>query len=380
QLYERDHAFLQFAFCETHDILERDGVLDIEFAGDDAAQVGEMSAATHFLAEIVREAADISALRAGDAEMPDRFVVFGKAEIVNVDEPWFALHFHALAREFVKRHTAFLHGRNHGRHLHLIADERGGQFVQFVQRGGRDGQGGDELAVRVVTIRGFTELDGALIHLVRGHQLFGKFCAAPEHEHKQPGGIRVQRAAMADLLNAELPADRVHHVVRRRADRFVDQQRAVQGFKLMHIKLLTSNGYRWKSRVDNNPPLNLPGRIQGFFDSGNDAPLDRERPARDARARGGSMAATAELGGDFVHVYFFALGTQADAGQIGSELFKDAGDDHGRDGADVINEAFRIIGGRAGANKIIFSQPEVGDLVVVGQLEMVINMLQQPDS
>ena len=60
-------------FCKSPDgkfkgVFERDGVLDIEFAGNDAAQGGEVGAGAEFLAQLVGQGADVGALGAGDAE------------------------------------------------------------------------------------------------------------------------------------------------------------------------------------------------------------------------------------------------------------------------------------------------------------------------
>ena len=65
----------------------------------------------------------------------------------------------------------------------------------------------------------------------------------PEHDDEQAGGIRVERAAMADLLDAELAADGVHHVVRRRAGGLINQDGAIERGEFLHHALLISFGY-----------------------------------------------------------------------------------------------------------------------------------------
>ena len=72
-----------------------------------------------------------------------------------------------------------------------------------VQRQRRDGQGSGEFAVGIVAVRGFAELDRAFVNLVVAHQFFGEFRAASEHDDEQAGGVGIERAAVADFLDAE---------------------------------------------------------------------------------------------------------------------------------------------------------------------------------
>ena len=81
---------------------------------------------------------------------------------------------------------------------------------------------------------------------------------------------------------------------------------------------------------------------------------------------------------DFAHVHLPAFGAQADARQFRFQLLKHARDHHRLNGADVVNQTFRVVALRAGAGEIFFLQPEPGDAVVVRQPEFAVNMLQQP--
>src|SRR5206468_240666 len=110
------------------------------------------------------------------------------------------------------------------------------------------------------------------------------------------------------------------------------------------------------------------------FDRSEHLALDDKGFAGNASACGGRVAATAELGGDFVDVYPFAFRTEADAGDPGLDLLEDTGDDDRSDGADMIDQTFGIgtLGARAG--EVGFPEPEIGDLVLVRQAEMTINM------
>ena len=82
----------------------------------------------------MRDAADISAFGAGNTKPAEWFVIISKTEVVNVYQARFPFDFNAFARQFVQRHALLLYGRNHRRHLHLVAHERRGGFVQLVER------------------------------------------------------------------------------------------------------------------------------------------------------------------------------------------------------------------------------------------------------
>ena len=89
------------------------------------------------------------------------------------------------------------------------------------------------------------------------------------------------------------------------------------------------------------------------------------------------MAATAEDGGDFIYIHFIAFRTQADAREFRFQFLKNASHDHRCDGANMINQSFGIIRVCAGAEKVGFLEPEIGDLIVVGQPEVIIDVLQE---
>jgi len=89
------------------------------------------------------------------------------------------------------------------------------------------------------------------------------------------------------------------------------------------------------------------------------------------------VAAAAELRGDFVHVHLFAFGAEADASQFGLQFLEDASNHDRRDGADMVDESFRIAAVSASAGEVGFLQPEIGDLVLVRQMEVAVNMAQQ---
>jgi len=116
---------------------------------------------------------------------------------------------------------------------------------------------------------------------------------------------------------------------------------------------------------------------EGFADGGDDAALNGEGPAGDARPGGGAVAAAAELGGDVVDVHVVRFGTQADAGQSRFDFFKDAGDHDRFKGAQVINQPLGVVAVGAGARKIAVLEPKVGDLIVAREMEMIVEMFEE---
>src|SRR5439155_20543615 len=53
----------------------------------------------------------------------------------------------------------------------------------------------------------------------------------------QAGRVRVERAAMANFLDAEVPADGIDHVMRGWPCRFVDDERAIQRREVLHASV-----------------------------------------------------------------------------------------------------------------------------------------------
>src|SRR5665213_4342114 len=120
--------------------------------------------------------------------------------------------------------------------------------------------------------------------------------------------------------------------------------------------------------------------IKGFFNRAEDAALHSEGLAGDARAGRRRVAAALELRGDFVDVDLGRFRPQTDANQARLNFLKNAGDDHRLDGADVVDQTFGVAAIRAGAREIFFLEPEVGDLVAMGQVKLIVNVLEQTDA
>src|SRR3989454_9244623 len=95
QFQERNYALFELGPREGQDVVQRQGIRHGEPAGGDAAQRGQVGAATEFLPEIMRERADVGAFGACDAELAEGILVAGEPKAVDVNEPFLTLDFNA---------------------------------------------------------------------------------------------------------------------------------------------------------------------------------------------------------------------------------------------------------------------------------------------
>ena len=79
QFQKRNHLLLQFRRREFEHGVERRGIGHVKFAGNAAAERSQVRAAAEFLAEFMRDAADVSAFGAGDFKLAERRLVIRKA-------------------------------------------------------------------------------------------------------------------------------------------------------------------------------------------------------------------------------------------------------------------------------------------------------------
>src|ERR1019366_6662400 len=86
QLQKWNHPFLQFRRRQIQNRVQRRRIRHVKLAGNAAPQRRQMRAAAEFLAEIVRDAANISALGAGDFDLAERQLIICESKIINVDE------------------------------------------------------------------------------------------------------------------------------------------------------------------------------------------------------------------------------------------------------------------------------------------------------
>ena len=141
---------------------------------------------------------------------------------VDPDLAGFAFDDLAFAGEFVERHAVLLDGGNHRRHLSEFAGEGIESLVDFRQGKRGHGFAFEHFALPVLGAGGRPERDGADVFLVLAHQQILDLGGAPDDQHEQAGGHRIERAAVADFLGVQRPAGDGHHVVRRHVGRLVN--------------------------------------------------------------------------------------------------------------------------------------------------------------
>ncbi len=120
--------------------------------------------------------------------------------------------------------------------------------------------------------------------------------------------------------------------------------------------------------------------LEGALDCVEDGLLGGFGGSCDSCTGGCAVSTAAELAGDLVDVEAGVLGTEADAGEVTSGFFEEAGDDDGLDTTEVIDEAFAIVGGCACAGVIGLAEVEAGGLVFVVKLEAFIDFAEEFDA
>ena len=168
--------------------------------------------------------ADVKPLATDDAKIDFRQADRLDFVRVNMDEPRFALDHFSLAGQLVERDAVLLDRAHHRRHLVKIAVELRERGVDLFAGQLRDRPGFGHHAVGILAAGGFPELEGSRVFLVLAHQQVLDLGAPADRDEKQPGGQRIERAAMADLLRVEgAPRDR-DDVVRCHPGRLVHHQ------------------------------------------------------------------------------------------------------------------------------------------------------------
>src|ERR1039458_4532988 len=109
QLQEGHHALLQPVRRHLKPFCRGGAVGHIELAGVPPPQRRQVRPAAELLSQLVRDAADVGPLRAGEAEMAQRLLIVAELEVVHMHQARLPRHLDALARQFVKRHAVYLH-------------------------------------------------------------------------------------------------------------------------------------------------------------------------------------------------------------------------------------------------------------------------------
>src|SRR5438477_10909559 len=121
-------------------------------------------------------------------------------------------------------------------------------------------------------------------------------------------------------------------------------------------------------------------RVECLLDRGDNPSLHGHGSAGNASAGGGRMAATPKLRGDFVHVHCSAFRAEADPRQFRFQFLEDTSHHYRRDGADVIDEALGVAALGACASEVGLFEPEIGDLIVVSEAEVPVNVPEETRS
>ena len=128
---------------------------------------------------------------------------------IDVDEPGLAHDFFSLAGQLVERNAVFLDRAHHRRHLVEIAVKLRERGIDLFAGQLRNRPGLGHGTIGILAVRDFSEFERPHVFLVLAHQLVLDLGAAADRDQEQPGGQRIQRAAMADLLRVEgAPRDR----------------------------------------------------------------------------------------------------------------------------------------------------------------------------
>ena len=222
------------------------GVLDVELPGAEAAQRREMAAATELLADVVAEGAHVGALRAGNGEPGVRDAEFVDPHRIDVHEARVAGDLLALAGHLVKGDAADLDRGNHRRDLEDVAGEIGTDdgFERLARDAGRIGAAG-ALALGVLRVGAGAEAEHALVDLVAAHHGLRSERGLADEDREKAGRLRIERAAVADLLELEHAADGHHDVARRDAGRLVHEKDPVgigEGIDVEAHRLLLFRG------------------------------------------------------------------------------------------------------------------------------------------
>ena len=116
------------------------------------------------------------------------------------------------------------------------------------------------------------------------------------------------------------------------------------------------------------------GAVQGMLEGSDYLALDRHSFTGDPRTGSCAMPAAAEACGHFVNVYFRTLRAEANASEFRLNFLKDTGNHNRGDGADMIDQALGVAAFSAGPSEISFFEPEIGDLVVVSESKMIVDV------
>lgn len=187
-----------------------------------------MATATEEGAEVVAVGPNIETFCAVDSEADRGNGDFENLELIDANAPWGAIDRLSFAGQFVKGHTIFLDGRNHGRNLVELAREllEGSFDGGLIERGDRAGF--ENFPCGVLGVSGFSELEGSFVLLVFSHQEILNAGGPTDDEHEKPGCDGVESATVSDLSLLEAATYKIDDIVGGSSGGFIDQEKAVE--------------------------------------------------------------------------------------------------------------------------------------------------------
>ena len=196
----------------------------LKVTGASPDEGGHVTPTAEQLAKVVAVGADIESLRAVNPKANDREGDFQDFVFVDADLAGGAVDGFALAGQFIEGDAVFFDGGDHRRNLVELAGELGEGGLDGGTIKGRHRFGLEDFAGGVLGVGGLTQLEGALVLLVLGHEEVLNAGGFADDQHEESGGDGIESAAVTHLALVEAAADEVDNVVGSSAGGLVDQQ------------------------------------------------------------------------------------------------------------------------------------------------------------
>src|SRR6185437_14040199 len=188
----------------------------------------ERGAAAQRPADVRGERADVGSLGAFDRDGKPRPLEREAPDGMDLDVARGAFDLLARTRVLVEPAAVHVQRRVHRRRLALMSDERGEHLVDALRRNEHLAARG-HLAFGIAARRLEAELEHRVVGLARADQEARELGGFAEHERKEPGRERIERAGVAALARAEEPLRPRERLRGAEARGLVEQQHALAG-------------------------------------------------------------------------------------------------------------------------------------------------------
>ena len=128
---EGEKVVLQFGELPGLDLVDGDGVVEIEVAAFDSTEFEHVGAASEATPEIGADGSDVCPFRAMDCEVDIGKFDTCDVERMDSDFTWLAFDGLSFSGEFVERLAVEFDGGDHGGRLQLRPDEGGSGFTDL---------------------------------------------------------------------------------------------------------------------------------------------------------------------------------------------------------------------------------------------------------